>query len=98
MSTFSTGLSKHEKRALRGATATRLDEEPPAKSEKRRLLYSRRQAAELLGGVSERTLKTLEAEGRLKKVRLHRRKGPVFYTHDNLMEVAQGVRADDDDE
>ena len=97
MSIQSSGLSKHEKRARRGATATARDEEPPAKSAKRRLLYSRKQAGELLGGSSERTLKALEAEGRLKMVRLHRRKGPVLYTHENLMVVAKGLRADDDD-
>lgn len=108
MSIQSTGLSKHEKRARRGATPIR---GPPAeersrqrdlsillpKPEKPRLLYSRKQARELLGGISERTIKTLEDEGRLEAVRLRRAAGPVYYRHQDLLRIAQGLRDDDDD-
>jgi ribosomal protein S25 len=57
-----------------------------------RLLYTRRQAAELLGNVSLATLKRLEEEGILKPVRLNKRStvSQVFYTHSNLMAVARG--------
>jgi hypothetical protein len=49
----------------------------------------------MLGGISLATLKRLEDEGILKPVRLNKRSpsGQVFYTHNNLMEVAQ----DEDD-
>jgi hypothetical protein len=68
-----------------------------------RLLYSRKQAAELLGNISLATLKRLEDEGILEPVRLNKRSatGQVFYRHSNLMAVAQGAdrddRGDDDD-
>jgi hypothetical protein len=57
-----------------------------------RLLYTRRQAAELLGDVSLATLKRLEDEGVLRPVRLNKRSatGQVFYRHSNLMAVVQG--------
>jgi hypothetical protein len=57
-----------------------------------RLLYPRKHAAELLGGVSLATLKRLEEEGILKPVRLNKRStvSQVFYTHSNLMAVARG--------
>jgi hypothetical protein len=45
-----------------------------------RLLYSREQAAEQLGGVSTDTVRRLERQGRLKPVRLTgSRTGKVFY-------------------
>jgi hypothetical protein len=76
--------SKHEKQERIRASA--YDVLPD------RFLFSRKQAAELLGGVSLATMKRLESEGVLQPVRLNKRSatGQVFYTHDNLMEVAGG--------
>jgi hypothetical protein len=83
---MSTTQHKHEQRERVRAPADDLPE---------RFLYSRKQAAKLLGGISLATLKRLEDEGILKPVRLNKRSpsGQVFYTHNNLMEVAQ----DEDD-
>jgi hypothetical protein len=83
MSAQSTGLSKDEKKGARlRATA------PPALDQ---LLYSRKQAQQLLGGVSVATLQRLEARGVLRPKRLDKSKnGQVFYTGDNLRELVEG--------
>jgi hypothetical protein len=59
-----------------------------------RLLYSRKQTSELLGGISLAKLKELEAAGVLIPKRLDPRaaNGQVFYTHRNVHAVA----SDDD--
>jgi hypothetical protein len=57
MSVQSTALSKAEKKRNRASTPSRL-------------LYTREQAADLLGGVSVHTIRRLEAQGRLRRVRL----------------------------
>jgi hypothetical protein len=50
-----------------------------------RLLYSRRQVAELLGGITVATVRQLEREGRLTPIRLTGRKtGQVFFTDENV--------------
>jgi len=57
----------------------------------KRLLYSREQAGELLGGISRPTLIRLEKTGKLKAVRLS--KGAttkVYYSHENLERLAKG--------
>ena len=101
MSISSTALSKHEKKRARlGATATeQLTRKPTGKPPTKQLLFSRKQASEVLGGVSLKTLKQLEADGVLKPVRLnrHRPTGQVIYAYSNLMEVAQVERDDDED-
>jgi hypothetical protein len=56
-----------------------------------RLLYSRAQASELLGGASTTLLKRLEKQGALTPIKLSRRRqSQVYYSHDNLMQVAAG--------
>jgi hypothetical protein len=83
MSRASTALSQHEERERVASAGDALPE---------RLLYTRRQAAEQLGGVSLATLKRLEEEGVLKPIRLNKRSatGQVFYRHSNLMAIARG--------
>lgn len=51
-----------------------------------RLLYTRKQACELLGGISRFTLLRLEAENRLRPVRLTRSPtSQVYYTREDLL-------------
>jgi len=54
----------------------------------RQLLYTRRQVAQLLGGVDVSTVRRLEKEGRLKGKRLTKStSGMVFFTAENVQEV-----------
>lgn len=53
-----------------------------------RLLYSREQAAELLGGVSGNYIRRLEQQGRLKPIRLSRSPvGMVFFRAGDLQKL-----------
>jgi hypothetical protein len=55
------------------------------------LLYSREQAARLLGGVCAMTLIRMEKRGVLKPIRLvPSANGRVFYTAENIAAVARG--------
>jgi hypothetical protein len=56
-----------------------------------KLIVSRTEAAEMLGGVSTLTLIRLEHAGRLKPIRLTRRaSGKVFYSFPEILALAQG--------
>jgi hypothetical protein len=57
-----------------------------------RLLYSRRQTAHVLGGVSLRTIKELEASGQLDVVRLNKRSptAQVFHRAWQVQALARG--------
>jgi hypothetical protein len=70
----------------------------PSRALPERLLYTRKQAAELLGGISGASMKRFEEQGVLKPLRLNKRSvtGQVFYRHSNLMAVARGGGDDDD--
>jgi len=50
---------------------------PPGRQQQ--LLYSRKQVARLLGNVSIATVRRLEKEGRLRRVRLAKNRGNVFF-------------------
>jgi hypothetical protein len=92
MSQQSTALSKGEKKAARFRGART----PPSTLDQ--LLYSRKQAQQLLGGISIATMQRLEAAGRLRPKRLDPSKtgiGQVFYTRANLLELV-GEEGDDD--
>lgn len=57
----------------------------PQEASSPRLLYSREQVAEMLGGVSIATVRRLEREGRLKPVRLSRSPtAMVFFRASNV--------------
>jgi len=85
MAIQSTGLSKYEKKRKRLRAA---DDD----AQLTQLLFSRKQAAKILGDVSHAKLKDLEAKGILRPVRLdpHCPTGQVFYTGDNLQQIARG--------
>jgi hypothetical protein len=53
----------------------------------RQLIYSRTQAAKLLGNVSTMTIVRLEKKGALKAVRPFSRSGQVFYSHADLIKI-----------
>jgi hypothetical protein len=53
-------------------------------SQSNKLLLTRKQAAERLGGISVSTIVRLEQEGRLQPVRLTPRSGQVFYRATDL--------------
>jgi|GEM_PF-6933176 len=62
---------------------------PPDNHVPVRLLFTRKQAAELLGGINHSTLRRLESAGLLKPVRLNPGPGAmVFYRADNVRAVA----------
>jgi len=61
----------------------------------RRLLYSREQTAEVLGGISIPTIIRLENEGRLSKVRLHGVTSKVFHKVEEVEALASGGQAND---
>ena len=59
---------------------------------KQRLLYSRKQAGELLGGVSVATLKRLEDEGLLRPIKLSRSAtAQTFYAADAIAALIEGA-------
>jgi len=82
MSIHSTGRSKYER---------------AAQSPKNRLLYSRKQVAAMLGDVNISTIRRLEAQGRLKGVRLSGKKnsGQVFFTHSNVVALIASLSPDE---
>jgi hypothetical protein len=60
-----------------------------------RLLYTRKQARELLGGISVFTLIRLEREGRLKPIRLSRSPtSQAYYVHDDLIALIDEARGE----
>jgi hypothetical protein len=60
-----------------------------------RLLYTRKQARELLGGISVFTLIRLEREGRLKPIRLSQSPtSQVYYVHDDLIALIAEARGE----
>jgi hypothetical protein len=88
MAVQSTALSKHEKRGRASASADAASPDRAAS----RLLYSRKQTQQLLGDVSIATLIRLERAGILRPKRLlNSPTGQVFYTHENVVEVARGA-------
>jgi hypothetical protein len=63
----------------------------------RQLLYSRKQASELLGGINVATIRQLEKAGRLKPIRPSGKKtGAVFFTAEELMAAVERMRASSD--
>jgi hypothetical protein len=62
-------------------------------SQPKPLLVSRKQAAELLGGVAIATIKRLEKAGVLRGRRLNRYSptAQVFYSYDNVVAAATGA-------
>jgi hypothetical protein len=59
---------------------------------KERLLYSREQVAELLGGISTATVRRLEREGRLRPIRLTgRNSGQVFFKATDVRTLIEEV-------
>lgn len=59
-------------------------------ADSQQLLYSREQAARLLGGVSISTITRLEQEGRLTPVRLSNSKtGQVFYRSEDVIALTK---------
>ena len=66
------------------------DPRPPDPQFTQRLLYSRDQASELLGGFSLNSLARLEKAGALTPVRISgAARGRVFYRHNELMALAK---------
>ena len=63
-----------------------------SKSTTERLLYTRQQVAELLGGVNVAFVRGLEETGRLRPIRLTRR-GMVFFERANVLELISNARA-----
>lgn len=63
----------------------------------RKLLYSRKQVAAMLGDVDVSTIKQLEKQGRLKGVRLSGKKnsGQVFFTHANVIALIASLSPDE---
>ncbi len=62
----------------------------------KQLLVSRKDAAQMLGGVSTATIKRLEQAGVLHPRRLRRSlSAQVFYGIEEIIAVAQGAEADD---
>jgi hypothetical protein len=58
------------------------------------LLYSRKQACALLGGISIPTIKEMEKAGRLKGIRPSGKKtGSVFFTAEELMRAVESMRS-----
>lgn len=56
-----------------------------------RLLYSREQVAELLGGISTATVRRMERAGRLHPIRLTgRNSGQVFFKSEDVLALVQG--------
>jgi hypothetical protein len=68
---------------------------PPRKNPTavRRLLYTREQTAEALGGISVSSVIRLENEGRLRKVRLRGETGQVFNPAGDVEALASSVEA-----
>jgi hypothetical protein len=90
MSVHSTGLSKDEHDTLSGVGSAHQS------SLNDRLLYTRRQVAELLGGVDVSTVRRLEREGRLTPIRLTGRKtGQVFLRAEDVRKLIEQAAADD---
>jgi hypothetical protein len=61
-----------------------------------RLLYSREQVAEMLGGISTASVRRLERAGTLRPVRLTRRTGMVFFKHDDVLALIEAASNDAD--
>lgn len=57
-------------------------------------LYTRRQAARLLGGVDVSTIRRLEQSGKLKPIRLTRPRGQVFFSIENLKALIEAASND----
>jgi len=61
----------------------------PAPKPVERLIYSREQVAELLGGISIATVIRMERDGKLTAIRLTGKKtGQAFYKHADVMKLA----------
>lgn len=57
-----------------------------------RLLYSRKETAKLLGGISTATVRRLEAAGRLRGIRLSKSKsGSVFFRAEDIEKLLADV-------
>jgi hypothetical protein len=74
---------KSEQANMTSKSQTQADDGAP----KRRLIHSRKQARELLGGISDATLRRLEKAGRLKAIRLSSQRGQAFYTDESLAKL-----------
>lgn len=85
---------REEQRSSRHPTASQppSDAEPAAEGRTDRLLYSRRQVAHLLGGVSVSSVIRLEKRGKLKGVRLTAGCGLKFFNHAEVMALVKGAR------
>jgi hypothetical protein len=70
-------------------------EKPKAATSVRRLLYSREQTCEALGGISISSVIRLEREGRLSKVRLRGLTGKVFNPVEDVEALASAVECAD---
>jgi predicted site-specific integrase-resolvase len=57
-------------------------------------LYTRRQAANLLGSVDVSTIRRLERSGKLKPIRLTRPRGQVFFSIENLKALVEAASND----
>lgn len=79
-------MSSKSKNAVLAATDNNQSQLKP-------LLVSRKQAAELLGGVAIATIKRLEKAGVLRGRRLNRYSptAQVFYSYDNVVAAATGA-------
>jgi len=71
--------------------------ERAAQSSKNRLLYTRRQVAEMLGGVDIATIRRLEQQRKLTPVRLTGKKnsGQVFFKHENVVALIASLSPDE---
>jgi len=59
----------------------------------KRLLYPRLEGCEILGGISVASAQRMERQGKLKPIRLNGKRGAVYYTHQNLVEVVKAAEA-----
>ena len=83
------------------STRERVDHLPPRSAPRRQreaplrqLLYSRKQASELLGGINVATIRQLEKAGRLRGIRPSGKKtGQVFFTAEELMRAVESMRS-----
>lgn len=60
-----------------------------------RLLYTREQTAQALGGISISSIIRLENDGRLRKVRLRGKTGQVFHNVSDIEALASGEEVSD---
>jgi DNA-binding XRE family transcriptional regulator len=65
------------------------DNSQPVHKHVERLLYSREQTAEALGGVSNMTIVRLENDRKLRKVRLRGGAGKVFHLVEDVLALLQ---------